>query len=158
MPPSAPSRSPNSAALATACRTSVVALLAWLAYFRAQTWPLYVRTSAESLDPWDGPDKVSHVAAGLLASALMMTLARDFLGIHDRRRWAWPLARTVLLGALKEGYDWLTHADVSARDVAATAVGGVVGIVVVAVATLFVPVAAPVGLPAHAERTQPPRQ
>lgn len=137
----------------TVARASIVALFAWVGVVRAQTWPPYLPPEIGPRDPWDGADKAWHALASLVLCATLTLIAQDFLRIRDRRRWLVPVALTAIAGAAKEGVDWLTHRDVSARDFAADVVGALLGVVVVSIATALVPIR----LPSRDERPHGPR-
>lgn len=85
------------------------------------------RAPARTGDPWVGPDKAAHLAAGMLLSGASYAL---WIERRDGRGWGTLLGVGVGLGtgALKELGDLAGLGNPSAKDFAWTALGTVLGI------------------------------
>jgi putative lipoprotein len=94
----------------------------------ALAWPVYVRPAyAADPDPFWGPDKALHFAAGGVLAGAGYAVTTSFT--EDRWK-AFAVGGAVALGAgaMKEGFDALGYGDPSWKDFAWDAIGAAVGL------------------------------
>jgi len=88
---------------------------------------LLLGPAARADDPWFGPDKGQHFAAGALVAFGAAEGAALFTG-SARARLGFGASAALLAGAGKELFDFFGHGDPSWRDLAWDALGAAAGV------------------------------
>jgi uncharacterized protein YfiM (DUF2279 family) len=110
------------------------AVMLWDARAHTTTAPPPRRPLSE-IDPWIAPDKALHAWAGVLITLSSQYVLTQKLDLRDRQAWPVAFGSAVAAGLAKEIMDSQRPRNpfFSWRDLAATAAGGAVGVVIIVI-------------------------